>query len=101
MCKHVLRQPTQCVGAHNVDNAISVWDEVEMSEVSPVFPKTEETNHCDVAESSLVIPSECRSGYSVPEVTTTGVRMNKIHSFHYRRRYNRFVNLQTSFYSTA
>jgi len=87
-----------------VEPAVSsptVVDEVEMSEVSPVFPKTEETNPCDVAESSLVIPSECRSGYSVPEVTTTGVRMNKIHSFHYRRRYNRFVNLQTSFYSTA
>ncbi|AED93330.1 NAC2-like protein [Arabidopsis thaliana] len=59
-----------------VEPAVSsptVVDEVEMSEVSPVFPKTEETNPCDVAESSLVIPSECRSGYSVPEVTTTGL----------------------------
>lgn len=52
--------------------------EVEMSEVSPVI---EDTKPCDVAESSLVVSSECRSENSAPEVTTTGVRMNRIPSF--------------------
>ncbi|CAE6118891.1 unnamed protein product [Arabidopsis arenosa] len=44
--------------------------EVEMSEVSPVL---EDTKPCDVAESSLVVSSECRSENSAPEVTTTGL----------------------------
>ncbi|CAH8272123.1 unnamed protein product [Arabidopsis lyrata] len=44
--------------------------EVEMSEVSPVI---EDTKPCDVAESSLVVSSECRSENSAPEVTTTGL----------------------------
>lgn len=52
--------------------------EVEMSEVSPVFTKTEDTKPSDIAESSLVVSSECRSENSAPEATTTGVRMKKI-----------------------
>ncbi|KAL1218199.1 NAC domain-containing protein 91 [Cardamine amara subsp. amara] len=47
-----------------------VRSEVEMSEVSPVFPKTEDTKPADVVESSLVVSSECRSENSAPEVTT-------------------------------
>ncbi|XP_010421284.1 PREDICTED: NAC domain-containing protein 91-like isoform X3 [Camelina sativa] len=48
--------------------------EVDMSEVSPVFPKTEDTKPCcDVAESSLLVSSECRSENSAAEATTTGL----------------------------
>ncbi|EOA20579.1 hypothetical protein CARUB_v10000892mg [Capsella rubella] len=47
--------------------------EVEMSEVSLIFPKTEDTKPSDVAESSLLVSSECRSENSAAEATTTGL----------------------------
>lgn len=52
--------------------------DVELSEVSPVFPQTEDAKPCDVVESSLAVSSECRSENSAPEVTANEVRMNKI-----------------------
>lgn len=48
--------------------------DVELSEVSPVFPKTEEIKNSEMAESSLVVSSECRSENSAPEVTNTEVK---------------------------
>ncbi|VVB17288.1 unnamed protein product [Arabis nemorensis] len=45
--------------------------DVELSEVSPGFPRTEDMKNSEIAESSLVVSSECRSENSAPEVTTT------------------------------
>ncbi|CAH2044350.1 unnamed protein product [Thlaspi arvense] len=45
--------------------------EVELSEVSLAFPKTDDTKPSDGAESSLVVSGECISENSAPEVTTS------------------------------
>ncbi|KFK27735.1 hypothetical protein AALP_AA8G422400 [Arabis alpina] len=45
--------------------------DVELSEVSPGFPRTEDMRNSEIVDSSLAVSSECRSDISAPEVTNT------------------------------